>query len=418
MTDEEIVARDLRWTRSTIVILAIVGAVGLILLGIAAPGGLLTVLGTGTLLAGASFAVGGLLGFLFGIPRGPSTGETAAPDGSSPATRAGTPGFRHNTNLEQISDWLTKILVGVSLTQIRPIWDGIKDSAAAVERSSGLSQPAALGAMALYAIAGFLAGYLFTALFLGGAFVRAARAAGGPIAEKDLKSLGESSIQLAPQGGAAPLPAAAMESAKTVRKVELDQLKTLEELVVWARAQIAGGNYNEAVQAYQRALQQRPDDAQLRREYAVALAASKEYASALLELQRARERATSKEERESILLDLMFNSLYLDPPAGFQRALALADEYEKEGGDLTNARLCVYKACALGQWFKRQVETGRDDAELRSQLRAEALAAVKEALRVDPSWKPVLRSLLEGHDPEENDLVAFKDDPEFRQALA
>jgi len=33
----------------------------------------------------------------------------------------GQPGYSGNTNLEQISDWLTKILVGVGLTQLREI---------------------------------------------------------------------------------------------------------------------------------------------------------------------------------------------------------------------------------------------------------------------------------------------------------
>jgi tetratricopeptide (TPR) repeat protein len=416
MTKDDIAARDLLWTRTTILVLSGVGFIGLFLLGVAVPARLVDVLGTGIILGASSFAVGGLLGFLFGIPRGPQTNDVGQGNKQSVSGGMVAAGFRHNTNLEQISDWLTKILVGVSLTQIEPIWKGMKESAIAIEKASGLSQPAALSVMALYAVAGFLAGYLFTALFLGGAFERAAQAA-QLIAPQDLKALANSPVQLSELGRPAIQSAEAAESAKTVRKVALNDLTSAEELLAWARAQIAGGNYNAAAEAYQRALGRKPDDPQLRREYAVALAGAKEYASALLELEKARERATSKAERENILLDLMFNCLYLDAPTGFQRGLALVEEYEREGGDTTNARFWVYRACALGQWYKWQKAQEGSSPELLSRIRDEALAAVEQALRYDPSWKDTLRSLLEGADPDENDLDGFKGDAAFRTLL-
>jgi hypothetical protein len=57
----------------------------------------------------ASLAAAFLLGFLFGVPRAPS-------DGGGTRTRA-------STNLEQIADWLTKILVGVGIAQFDEIGD-------------------------------------------------------------------------------------------------------------------------------------------------------------------------------------------------------------------------------------------------------------------------------------------------------
>jgi MFS family permease len=61
----------------------------------------------------AAGAVGALTGFLFGVPMSRSDGnrETKAQDGS----------FRPNTNLEQVSDWVTKIIVGLGLIQFRAI---------------------------------------------------------------------------------------------------------------------------------------------------------------------------------------------------------------------------------------------------------------------------------------------------------
>jgi hypothetical protein len=57
----------------------------------------------------ASGGVGALLGFLFGLPRSlPETGHR----------NRGLHGYLDNTNLLDVSDWLTKIIVGLSLVQI------------------------------------------------------------------------------------------------------------------------------------------------------------------------------------------------------------------------------------------------------------------------------------------------------------
>src|SRR5215212_11890898 len=70
----------------------------------------------GILVSGASAAFGGLLGFLFGIPRtlqqeGSSWSAVGSDGDSNDEKRSPDTDYRPNTNLEQISDWLTKILV-------------------------------------------------------------------------------------------------------------------------------------------------------------------------------------------------------------------------------------------------------------------------------------------------------------------
>src|SRR5690349_20427007 len=72
----------------------------------------------------ASVLLGGLTGFLFGIPRA----LTSATSGNSGSRRP----FLENTNLEQVSDWLTKIIVGVSLVQFSNIISGTRDLAKTV----------------------------------------------------------------------------------------------------------------------------------------------------------------------------------------------------------------------------------------------------------------------------------------------
>ncbi|MBL7911967.1 MAG: hypothetical protein JNJ41_12990 [Bacteroidia bacterium] len=61
--------------------------------------------------------IGGIIGFIFGIPK---SLQNANPNGDSSAK------FVTNTSLEQISDWLTKIIVGVGLIEIREVFSLIK----------------------------------------------------------------------------------------------------------------------------------------------------------------------------------------------------------------------------------------------------------------------------------------------------
>jgi hypothetical protein len=77
----------------------------------------LTVLGAGLFLAGASTVTGSLVGFLFCVPRY----RQLEPDAHAPRERSSDFSTAPNTNLEQISDWLSKIIVGVGLTQIPEI---------------------------------------------------------------------------------------------------------------------------------------------------------------------------------------------------------------------------------------------------------------------------------------------------------
>jgi hypothetical protein len=137
--------------------------------------GFLVIMGVGILLAGASALVGGTLGFLFGIPRTlQQDGERTSTEPNRPvsASATGHIDYRANTNLEQISDWLTKILVGVGLTQINEIRGGLVSLSAFAAQGLG---PAAQGqvfalALLLYStVLGFFFGYLWTRLFLVGA---------------------------------------------------------------------------------------------------------------------------------------------------------------------------------------------------------------------------------------------------------
>jgi len=155
----------------------------------------------GLLWAGACSAIGWMAGFLFGIPRSLSSEQAAAPakqsavaaaaagSGASAATTpaqpasgsAGTPTVvvrsrtstvQVNTNLEQISDWLTKIIVGVTLVELRPVMQQLDNAAALIAGALGGKDQAsfAYALMLYFSITGFLGSYLLTRLFLQRAF--------------------------------------------------------------------------------------------------------------------------------------------------------------------------------------------------------------------------------------------------------
>jgi len=137
------------------------------------------------LLATACVLVGGLVGFLFGIPRSLQQQErnAAEPDGAESLAGGedgGGTGYRANTNLEQISDWLSKILVGVGLTQLGEIRTGLLAVAGFFGPALGdtpTSGPFAVVVTATFLTCGLLAGYLWTRLYLASAFSRADREA-------------------------------------------------------------------------------------------------------------------------------------------------------------------------------------------------------------------------------------------------
>lgn len=136
----------------------------------------------GTAVAGASLLVGALTGFLFGIPRKlqqerPAPSDQAEQEESVSRKEAAL--YGGNTNLEQISDWLTKILVGVGLTQISALGGALKkvsDVAAPGFGGSVSSGPFAVSIVLYFLVSGFLIGYLWTRLFLGRALTAAERA--------------------------------------------------------------------------------------------------------------------------------------------------------------------------------------------------------------------------------------------------
>lgn len=133
-----------------------------------------SVLGVALIAAVAAFSAGALPGFLFGIPRTLAAESPIPSDKVSGSSAQNQLSHLPNTNLEQISDWLTKILVGVGLVQLGQIGSGLQELADGL--APGLGQhgkPVAVALLVSFAIAGFLSAYLFTRLRLQSAFALA-----------------------------------------------------------------------------------------------------------------------------------------------------------------------------------------------------------------------------------------------------
>lgn len=119
------------------------------------------------LIALGLFALGVFGGFLFGIPK------VAARQNNT-----GTERLQHlldpNTNLEQISDWLTKIIVGLGLVNLKRIWPALllfaKDISPGFHAWANVTP---LAAALYFPVLGFGSGFLFTRIYLSGLINRA-----------------------------------------------------------------------------------------------------------------------------------------------------------------------------------------------------------------------------------------------------
>lgn len=108
---------------------------------------------------------GGLLGFLFGIPK---LNRNYNPrEDYDRSTK-----YMPNTNLEDVSDWLTKIIIGVTLTQLGKIPGYLQSLAGYLIDNSSLmlqvdfARPLLIALIIYSLVAGFIIGYFYTRIYL------------------------------------------------------------------------------------------------------------------------------------------------------------------------------------------------------------------------------------------------------------
>lgn len=167
----------------------------------------------------AASASGFLIGFLFGIPKvlQSQTSNGAVDYGQSV-----------NTNLEQISDWLTKIIVGVGLVEFKDLsvalWrvsQKLSQSFSATGDMVAVAAPTICAGIVYFLTVGVLAGYLLTRLHFSAAF-----------AEADVRALTQAGTRMAAD---VPQANAATRDRTDISQFSADGLKVLATLAKFQR---------------------------------------------------------------------------------------------------------------------------------------------------------------------------------------
>jgi hypothetical protein len=142
----------------------VLGGLWIVIYAFATPGSHWSYLGVGLATALAAYVSGGLVGFLFGIPRVVSSGQL----------RQQSDPYSPSSNLAEVSDWLTKLLLGAGLVQLThlaaPISHLIDNIAAGLTATTatGISSAAKVMAGSIlfgYAVIGMLDAYVVTTVW-------------------------------------------------------------------------------------------------------------------------------------------------------------------------------------------------------------------------------------------------------------
>ena len=155
------------WLAFLALAVPVLGGLWIVIYSFATPGRHWSYLGTGMLTALAAFLAGCVVGFLFGIPRVVSSGQLRQQQGSV----AYTP----SSNLAEVSDWLTKLLLGAGLVQLThlgaPLGHLIDSVAGGLTAGSGTPVPSSAAKVMAgsilfgYAAIGLLDAYVVTTMW-------------------------------------------------------------------------------------------------------------------------------------------------------------------------------------------------------------------------------------------------------------
>lgn len=363
----------------------------------------------------ACIAIGHLVGFLFGIPRVvneqsaiPSPSDPSKPNSSSAAAADKNSPYRVNTNLQDISDWLTKIIVGLGLVELSKVDTHLRRAAEFISSSLGGPETHAIsgGIIIYFSTLGFLGGYLTTRLFLGAAFVRADQA----LNAKEKQQVENAAINI--DDVDASFTPKTKELAEKIARIPWNAVK-VTEVPIWAKAKLIVREIREAVEAYSFLVRANPNDIQFRLNLCQALFENGERELALKQAKVALSlvnESTRRDLVDSCYKALMFYPLFIQPD-GYKEAIEYAARFQAIAGKQMTAPMLVNLGAAYGQ------QASKDRPNFDS-AKANALEACRKAIEMEPIWKNKLKEMWRpAPDAEDNDLVAFRDDRDFEKLL-
>lgn len=226
----------------------------------------LQVFAVGAVVAGTGAMVAWLFGLLFGIPRSIARpGDPAPAPANAAQASAAQPTSRVNTNLEDVSDWLTKTLIGVGLTQLNSLPHKLWQYAMVIDQAS-LNGKAG-GAVFILGVAltggagGFWVGYVTTRTFLTFLFDLFGKPSLGDVAPAADPANLQFDAQQKPLASTDPL---VMAADTKLRNVTLEQLTDPKLMAAWGAAQARAANLGSALHALQKAAVAAPNDADIR----------------------------------------------------------------------------------------------------------------------------------------------------------
>ena len=310
---------------SCIGVLVVIGWLVLAVVVVATPGiwsgglELASHLGIVLLLSGGCLLTGGLIGSVFAVPH-----TTAVlPPQELPPGEASSPLYRASTNLEQVSDWLTKVLIGAALVTVPGLLRGdtkLLQLNIISEAPSGWNATVTTAIVLYFGAAGLIGGYLLTRVVAAGEQLRINLRQGIEIAfNLPLSTGGLFADTISP---------ADRQVLEPLLRLEPISLRNDEQRRAWARAQVASGNLDKADTVYQELTKRHEDDPELLLERSLLLVrlgkldeanALRQRANPLLEVQG------GAEARPEIILSTMFNDLYEAPPNGFEHVIAVGE---------------------------------------------------------------------------------------------
>lgn len=384
-------------------------------------------------LVGGGMAAGALLGFLFGLPRFTPGRSAAAPGparsaagAAEPSGASGALAFRPSTPMDEIADWLTKIIVGVGLVQLRPLYHAFLDLCHAAGVAVGPSLQIGAGGDTLAAVLtgttltfhvvfGLVMSFTYCRLHLSTAITRVTLEI-----QAALDAVGDLRLTRLDRTDREALPGDLQRSAASLARLDPSVLKTAAEHAAWGKAQAVLGNFRSGAEAYRRAVALDTENPRYWRGLGYMQRRLCDYKAAVSTFQIAQQIA-EKDERElqqRILIDQAIALLYLegDGPA---RALAMLEILGPDETVVsTTPRVLALRASAHGLLYRqrqRELELAGErpdpsDATL-AKHRAGALHAVRVALsRLEPTNATVeqmRRMMIAG--TRDSDLAVFND---------
>jgi hypothetical protein len=373
--------------------------------------------GLGLLISCAAFAAGGVLGFLFGIPRVRTVADTGG--------AAASP-INSNTNLEQVSDWVTKIVVGLGLTQAYQLNGLLVEFSYTVQQGLAQVKDAGLAACLILlgsSIAGFIAAYLKARTALVLAFAAATQTVQQALSDLALEHMFDEATKVLNGRGVT-----ADQNARDVatRLLRSAPAKTsdpgLLKQIGMAYATI--NNFAAAAAALTQSAKNDATDTTTRflAVRAAALAGRPQDAAEMADNTPPPAGQLKDQEIENSLA-AMFAGLY--NRGAYPNVIAIGERLAADATAKTKSRLWLYLAAAYGQAYKAAVAAARPPGTITPEmqtLRDKALDAATQAKVLDgPKNLPILQQLWDpnapGKEPGEDDLEGFIDDPDFQALL-